>query len=171
MEEPRDNGFESFYGKAAAMTKDQLLKEVVRLCEEKTRERKAREEAEKKYRDTHSDGVCRICGEETQNVSANPGKWGVLLGYDGEKNDKLMIYHIECLQQLRARLSALEGGIKEALGQIEENDEMICKLCKIINPQHKNCKHCNERDSLLNVKDKLERLYLKLDSPGGKEGE
>jgi hypothetical protein len=41
---------------------------------------------------------------------------------------------------------ALQDRIEELKQQIKEDDETICALCKIINPQHKDCNSCSERD-------------------------
>lgn len=53
------------------------------------------------------------------------------------------------------QITELEEKLKIAEDQIQEDDFTICRLCKIINPQHKDCTQCDERDSLLEALSKL----------------
>ena len=39
----------------------------------------------------------------------------------------------------------------ELVEALEDADEMICTLCKRLNPQHKNCEICGEREVILAI--------------------
>ena len=42
-----------------------------------------------------------------------------------------------------------------AVESLEECDFSICRLCKVINPHHKDCTQCDDRDDLLKALSKL----------------
>ena len=69
----------------------------------------------------------------------------------------------------KSEVRALEESHKKALSEIqdlksqrdvaiealEECDFSICRLCKVINPHHKDCTQCDDRDDLLKALSKL----------------
>lgn len=56
-----------------------------------------------------------------------------------------------------------EQDLPRALAEIEEAELMICRLCKIVNPQHAECTSCQSREDLIGARKILEKASKDLE--------
>ena len=105
-----------------------------------------------------------------KNLKHTPGPWNQNIKpkyehivIENELNEYICVLPLNKLsmndkENANARLIAAAPEMIEAL---IDNDELFCTICIHFNPQHKNCKSCDDRDDRIKIIEKA--TVLKID--------